>query len=236
MGDLDASADLGTWVDFRLSGTDPARIMSIRLDTINYRKTNVTGWPLQYGHLFAALNDLTVKADLDKDVVVEFDIRVRASEVQANTYEGYSGRRVMIGTVGKWQEAFPRANGSHFMEVDLVESDGFAASYKDPRYRLCGDLNYDRCFYSAEGNYPEGREIRFQSHLGGVPIPLNTMNWTHVRVQLSDAIRRLPWVSRPGTWAEASLSGLYVGIESAGATRTWIEIRNYQIYVEGAKR
>jgi hypothetical protein len=232
MADLDYNADLGNWVDFGFGATDGRRVLSIRLDTLNYRKVNVTGWPLQFGHLFASFSDRTVDASLDKGVFVEFDLRVRALE--GSPSDGlYSGQRVMVGTVGKWTEAPPRTNKSHFFEVDLFQSDGYSASYKEPQAKLCNDVHYDRCFYSVDGTYAEGREIRYQTQSDASRIRLNTIEWTHIRIPLSDAIRKLRWVSGPGTWSDGRLSGLYVGIESTGATRTWIEIRNYRVYIEG---
>lgn len=230
MGDLDIDRDLGRWVNFSLGNDPSGPIVSIALDTINYHQADATGWQLQYGHLFAAVSDLSARASLDQALFVEFDIRVRASEVRPELYKGYSGRRIMIGGLVNWDEQPPRANRAHFLEVDLLQSNGYTRSYGDPDYPLCRDRAYDRCWYSPKSEYPEGREIRFQSALHGPSLPLDGTIWMHVRIPLSRTLRSLPWVSPPASWHDATLSGLYIGVESEGATRTWLEVRNYHAY------
>jgi hypothetical protein len=232
MADFDPDADLGSWVNFGLISGEASPVISVVLDTINFNKINVTGWPLQFGHMFVAFNDHLRLAKLDHPITVEFDIRVRASEVRAHLYSGYSGRRIMVGAVGTWDEAVPRTNKSHFLEVDLIQSDGYSESYGDPKYPLCRDVSYDRCFYSVEGKYAEGRELRYETFLEQPSLPENTQVWTRVRIPLADVFRRLHWVSAPSQWGNATVTGVFVGIESEGATRTWIEVRNYHVHAD----
>jgi hypothetical protein len=229
MSDLELDGDLGHWVDLRkgLQGDSIAMLV----DTAHFTKVNVTGWPIQYGHMFAAFNDrLRDGATLDKDIVVEFEIRIGESSTGSAVYRGYSGNRIMVGAVGIWAEPPPRANRTHFFEMDLVQSGGYSASYGDPAYPLCQDIAYDRCFYDPQARYAEGREVRYASFLRQPPLPTNTNGWTHLRIPLSEAIRRLRWVAPPAQWEEGRISGLYIGVESQGAAVTAIEVRHYNVY------
>jgi len=232
MSDLDLGSDLGHWVNIGPSKDDPKAI-SILIDTINFDKINVTGWPIQYGHMFAALNDrLLDGATIDKDIIVEFDIRIRRSQLRSEGYRGYSGNRIIVGAVGNWREPHPRTNRVHFFETDLVQSEGYSASYGDPDYPLCKDITYDRCFYSREGKYAEGREVRYDTFFQKSAVSANMEDWTHLRIPLSQAIRKLRWVAPPSQWNEARISGVYVGLESQGAALTALEIRHYNVYAE----
>lgn len=231
MSDFDASRDLGRWVDFRISDTSP-RTASVHLDTINYHQINVTGWPLQYGHLFASITDSSIRATLDQSVFVEFDVRTPISEVRTAGYSGYSGRRVVLGMLGLWEEASPRRNRAHFLEVDLLQSAAYASSYGHSRLRFCEDRQYDRCFYDEQGRYPEGREIPLEVVRAEGRVPEGAAIWTHLRIDLSDLFRRLKWVSPPRTWRSGQLRSVYFGIESQGATDTMVELRNYRAYIQ----
>lgn len=231
MSDLDLGQDLGRWIDIGMSQDKDA--ISILIDTVNFSKMNVTGWQIQYGHMFAAMNDrLREGATIDREIVLECDIRIRRSQVNTRDYQGYSGNRVMIGAVGNWSEPPPRTNRVHFFETDLVQSDGYSASYGDPESASCKDITYDRCFYSLDGRYAEGREVRYATFFAQMPVPANTENWTHLRIPLSKAIRRLRWLAPPAQWADARISGVYIGIESQGTAITTIDMRNYTVYAE----
>jgi hypothetical protein len=225
--DLDYKADLGHWLDARIVRGGDANILSVVLDTVNYDKTNVTGWPLRFGHLFAGITDPSVNRSLGQNLTVEFDVRVRGNEVKA--LKGYSGHRVMVGLLGTWDEAPPRANRAHFYEIDLIQSEGYTEHYGEALRPKCHDRIYDRCFYDESGKYAEGREVRYQTALQGAAPAGGADGWTHVRVPISAGFRELGWVSKPASWDQAKLTGLYIGIESVGATRAWIEIKNYRV-------
>jgi len=232
MSDLDLDNDLGRWIDIAADRDDP-RTISVSIDTINFNKVNVTGWPIQYGHMFAAFNDRLLNgATIDKDIIIELDVRIRKSQLDARAYGGYSGNRVIIGAVGNWSEPLPRTNSVHFFEIDLMQTEGYSESYGDPDYPLCKDTPYDRCFYSREGKYAEGREVRYDLFFEGSPVPTNTEGWTHLRIPLSQTIRRLRWVAPPAQWSDARITGVYVGIESQGKALTALEVRNYNVYSE----
>jgi hypothetical protein len=232
MSDLDLDHDLGRWIDIGAGRDDPSAI-SILIDTINFNEVNVTGWPIRYGHMFAAFNDRLLNgATIDKEIIVELDVRIRKSELGARAYNGYSGNRVIIGAVGSWIEPAPRTNSIHFFETDLVQTDGYSASYGDPDYPLCKDTSYDRCFYSREGRYAEGREVRYDRFFKKSAVPANTEEWTHLRIPLSQAIRKLHWVAPPSQWRDAKITGVYVGIESQGAALTALQVRSYNVYAE----
>jgi hypothetical protein len=229
MADYDYAVDIGQWVKLNVLHGSSAPVITFALDTINFKKLNVTGWPLQFGHLFAALGDSSIDANLGNPIFVEFDIRIRADEVRSDRYTGYSGRRILLGALGDWEETPPRSNRAHFAEIDFVQSDGYAESYHELSRPGCMDMRYDRCFYDLAGRYSEGREVRFGPAFGTALPPPESGNWTHVRIPLSAFIKKLHWVSPPQSWSAARVIGLYIAIESEGATRTSIEIRNYDV-------
>jgi hypothetical protein len=233
MGDFNFATDYGRWLDSKFYADGDSSVLTMSLDTINYRQINVTGWPLQFGHLFFGANDLSVKSTLGKSIFIEFDLRVLKDAVRPEVPSGeYSGHRIMVGMHATWDEVKPRVNKSHYMEIDLLQSDKYSASYGDPDRPLCKDISYDRCFYSIDGQYAEGRELSYQVAVGNSAIPTNTSQWTHVKIPISAILTKLRWVSPPGSWDSATLSGLYIGIESKGSAQSSIEVRNYEVYVE----
>jgi hypothetical protein len=227
MGDFDPKTDLGQWLDLQLVNTGGPPSIKLKLDTADFKKTNVTGWPIQFGHMFIGLNDGTVTTALDQPVYVEFEIKIETKLISQRA--GYSGRRVMVGAIGSWDEAPPRTNRQHFLEVDLVQSEGYSASYNEQFKPLCHDMPYDRCFYS-NGPYAEGREVRYETALRQPHVPDTTRGWVRIRIPLSELFRRMKWVSPPSEWTKAQLAGLYIGIESTGETATQIEVQNYEVY------
>ena len=232
MSDFDPAEDFGSWFFVGPPvGADSS--MSVALNTIDFDKINVTGWSLRYGHLFVSFNDRLLKgATVEKNLTLEFDIRIVTSKIRADLYDGYSGNRVMVGAVAHWDETLPRSNKSHFFEVDLLLSQGYAKSYGDPQYELCKDVAYDRCFYSADGKYAEGREISYEKILKQPKLPQNSNEWSHIRIPLATSIRLLNWVSPPHDWSSAYVSGIYIGIEAEGSAHTEIEVKNYEVYAE----
>jgi len=232
MGDFNFATDFGRWLNSAFRSDHRGTVLLMSLDTVNYQQTDVTGWPLQFGHLFFGANDLSVNTTLDQSIFVDFDIRVPQDVVRSELYtKGYSGHRVMVGARATWDETSPRTNKSHYLEIDLIQTDGYSTSYGEPIRPLCKDAQYDRCFYSENGKYAEGREISYRTFRQN-SIPTNTSQWVHVNIPLSEIFKKLRWVSPAESWASAKLNGLYIGIESEGATQTSIEIRNYQVYRE----
>jgi hypothetical protein len=232
MADFDYAQDLGHWITLTLSAPDSTPVVLLGLDTVSFKKTNVTGWPLQYGHLFLGFGDSSFDGTVANPAYVEFDIRIRREEVRKDLYAGYSGQRVVVGVEASWKEAAPRINTVHFMEIDLVQADGYTESYGDPERPLCKDATYDRCYYDPQGRYSEGREVRLSQELRVPSPPAKSDDWTHVKIPLSAIFRSLHWVSPPTDWSTAKLTGLYFAIESEGATRTLVELRRYRSYVE----
>ena len=231
MNDYDYDADYGQWLkaNFYPSGSDT--ILGMALDTANYIKTNVTGWPLQQGNMFFGLNDISTahaNVTLDKNVVIEFDMRVRGDDINNSMNPGtFSGHRIMLGTLLDWPEQ-NRTNRAHYFEVNFAQTPGYAVVYHDPDLPLCHDMVYDRCAYDPYGQWAENRYVSYDK-VSGSSLTLATDQWAHVRIPLSYA-RQLGWVSPPISWADATFGGLYIGLESTGATRYWIEIKNYQVY------
>lgn len=233
MNDYDYDADFGQWLraNFYPSGND--MIYGMALDTANFSKTNVTGWPLQQGNLFFGLNDISTahaNATLDKDITIEFDMRIRGDDINNNLNPGtYSGHRIMLGTLLDWTEQGGRTNRAHYFEVNFAQTPGYATIYHDKDYPLCHDLAYDRCAYDdGAGQWAENRYVPYAA-VSGMSSNLITDQWVHIKIPLSYA-KSLHWVSAPASWANATFAGLYIGLESTGATRYWIEVKNYQVY------
>lgn len=232
MADFDYAQDVGKWIKLDLQNVDGTPVVTLGLDTVDVKKADVTGWQLQYGHMFLGFGDSSFGGTVGDSVTVEFDVRIPTYEIKKALYKGYSGQRVIVGVVGLWSEAAPRTNSVHFLEIDLVQADGYSESYGDPARPLCNDIAYDRCYYDPQGSYSEGREVRLSKILH-VPSPaLNSSSWVHVKLPLSQIIRDLHWVSSPKDWSAAKLTGLYFAIESEGATRTLVEFRRYRSYAE----
>ena len=139
----------------------------------------------------------------------------------------FSGHRIMLGTLLDWPEQ-NRTNRAHYFEVNFAQTPGYAVIYHDPDLSLCHDMVYDRCAYDPYGQWAENRYVSYDK-VSGSSLTLATDQWVHIRVPLSYA-RQLGWVSPPTSWANATFGGLYIGLESTGATRYWIEIKNYQVY------
>jgi len=74
--------------------------------------------------------------------------------------------------------------------------------------------------------------VRYDRFFHHSAVPANTDGWTHLRISLSQAMRKLRWVAPPSQWNEARITGVYVGIESQGAALTVLEVRNYNVYAE----
>lgn len=231
MSDFDLDKDRGRWLDFKVSGEGAERQIALAINSIHYQDTDLTGWPLRYGHLFVGANDLSAVAILEQNVRVEFDIRVPIALLRSQLTKDYSGVRVLIGAVAQWTERPPRINRDHFFEIDLMQTNGYNESYGDPSYPACDDGPYDRCYYSPAGRFAEGRNISLSSRLHIDNLSVGQEGWTHISVPLSSTIRGLHWVSPPATWGEAKLKGIYIGIESQGAVQTMIEIRHYNVVV-----
>jgi hypothetical protein len=232
MHDFNFSSDFGRWFDFKIEqNNNDEPILKMHLDTITYDDADVTGWRLRFGHLFLGFNDLSVRTSLDKSVAVEFDFRIPIANVRRDGGK-YSGFRVAVGALLDWREALPRNNKSHFLEVNLAESPGYGDSYGEPRLPLCRDRQYDRCFYSDDGRWAEGRflsyaEINRRAGLGSKPVS----DWRHVLIPISEIAKQMGWASRPESWSGAYLTGLYIGIESQGETTSTVEIKNYDVYL-----
>jgi hypothetical protein len=222
MTDYDYSRDFGKWVDVGFSNG----VLSLKLNTTSETKINVTGWPLQFGHLFARVRD-TLCAAIDRDIHISFDMRLSASTVGRSAASRYSGRRVVVGARVDWRETPPRSNVAHFVEFDLSQSPGYTANYHETAYPACRDRTYDRCYYDPHGKYSEGREVR------AVP-ELSAGEWTHYDLPLSTLTKSLGWVSAPSDWGEAKVQAIYIGIESVGATNTGFDLRNYHVSVNAA--
>jgi hypothetical protein len=227
--DFNYETDWNRWVggEFNADGS-----LSLRLNTIDYlEKNSVTGWPLQYGKLFFGVNDLSISgATLDKDIFIDFDIAIPRRAVHNDLAPQYfSGHRILVGARATWTEP-GRSNTKHFLEMDLLATPSYAASYGDPNRPACHDITtYDRCFYDPSGKFAEGRVVNYQSYYDTSRL-FYTANYYHVQLFVSDLFKRLKWVAPPTAWSSAAITGTYVGIESSGTTDASVRIKNYRVY------
>jgi hypothetical protein len=229
MNDLNIGSDLGNWVKFRMT-RGPQPVVTLGLDLIHTHKLNVTGWPLQYGHVFVGLTDLSVKKEsMRNPICMTFDIRNTQASVNQHASGSYSGYRILVGALGTWAEAPPRKNRAHFLAIDLLRTLGYGESYGQRDLPLCNDVRYTRCYYSRDGQYSEGRMINFYKDTENSLLAGNTSQWTHVAIPLSSIFQQLQWASPPPSWAAATISGVYFGIEAEGNSAISIDIRNYNI-------
>ncbi len=155
---------------------------------------------------------------------------MKGSEILQGYPLSVSGHRIMIGFLLDWPEVYPRCNRAHFFEVDLFYSELYNFNETiDPTY--CNDIVYDRCFFDQNGVYAEGRFVNSEAVFGMPPLPLNSDSMTHVIIPVSAFARNLSWVQPPVQgWETATIKGAYIGIESMGITRLWIQATNYQLY------
>jgi hypothetical protein len=246
-----SQSDIGTWLNNGFYPVTTGNSFGLALDTLNYQSVeSQTGWPIQYGHLFYGLVDTSVASKLNNSVYIEFDIRIRGDEIGSPISQnvigapappvafaslfanGFSGHHITVGADAIWQEQNGRTNQDHFLEVTISDPNSYYTSYADPTSSdpHCTDAVYDRCFFDTAGTYAEGKYVSYSRYLKNPVLPLNTDNWTHVKIPFSDVLKGLNWVSPPTDWSRAHLSGLYIAIESMGATREWFEVKNYQVY------
>ena len=235
MGDFTYATDFGKWLNynFNLSTTTP--FLGMSFDTVNFRGTTATGWGLTEGNIFYGFNDMSlVQTTIDKDIILEFDLRVRGNEVGAPFFTGYSGHIISVGGLVKWTEGSNRANVDHYFSVTLEQSPNYFASLHRVDQSRCHDTTYNTCWYDESGVWSEGRDIAYNRYVvPAVSFPQDS--WTHVRIPISEMVRSLGWVSPPASWSQAQLNAITWGMESTGATRYWIEVKNYQVYTQVAK-
>lgn len=230
MSDYVYNKDFGRWVNGQIATSDKAQILRMSLDTINFESTTPTGRSIKNGHLFFGINDLTAKAQLSKDIYITFQIRIRGAELNQNLYSGsVSGHRVLVGSLLKWDEGYGRENKKHFLEFDLYQSSKYNFGESINR-TYCYGAHYHRCFFDYNGRTAEGKNIDYPQMFGVDRLPLNSKEWVSVSIPLSEIAKELKWYSGPSSWSKATLDGVYIGLESMGASRLWIEVKNYGVY------
>lgn len=230
MSDFDFERDFGRWIHASVHRRKGSPVVSLRLNTIDFDEDNyMTGWRLRNGHLFVGLNDTRTSFTLDNEARIELDFRILKNTIGQSAKDSYSGRRVLIGAVAKWNESPPRTNTDHFLEINIDITNGYSFYYNEKPRLECEDRSYDRCFYSDTGRSAEGREIRYMPPLSSQQFANDLQAWTHLKIPLAATYRNLPWASRPDSWNRAIVTGVYIGIESIGATDTEIELMNYRV-------
>ena len=222
MADFDVKKDLGRWLNAKFERLD-STVLFMSLDTINFKTNDVTGWPLQYGHLFfSGRDELLQPVPLARDIVVEFEMQVEV-QLDATNQNVYAGSRVLVGTRVNWQEEH-RSNTAHFAEFDVFYSNGYGNSFNERSKLPCDLTAFNRCFFDKDGRYAEGREFRMPCEKS-----LN-VGWAHCRIKIADNIKKANWYAPPSSWDIANIASIYIGIESTGSIKTNISIRNYDVY------
>lgn len=216
-----------------LDGVSGANYLGMAVDAINFPGTNVTGRDFRDGYLFMGLNDLSVPVPaLSKNIYVTLTFRIRGNDLAP--YQGTaSGHRLILGSKFTWPET-GRTNTAHYMEFNLFKSPGFHAT--QTQYSCPSDgLTYDYCFYdsSPAGLYAEGKYIPISSVSGYQSLSnITTDTWYTVRIPISSLVKKASWFSPPQSWSSATLDGFYLGIESKGASRLWVELKDYTVTEE----
>lgn len=216
-----------------LAGASGANFLGMALDTVNFTGTNVTGRDFRDGHLFMGLNDLSIPVpSLSKNIYVNLTFRIRGNDLVP--YQGTaSSHRLILGAKLTWPET-GRTNTAHYFEFNLFKTPDFHVA--QTQYSCPSDgLMYDYCFYdsSAAGLYAEGKYIPISNVSGYQSLSnITTNTWYTVRIPLSALARDSGWFSPPQSWNSAILDGLYLGIESRGASRLWVEIKDYTVTEE----
>jgi hypothetical protein len=217
------------------SNSDGSATIGLGTDTINYPGINyANGRNFQNGFMFMALSDLSLFSQpLDQDFTVEFDYRIRGLQLAAPNISGQiSAQRFMIGATLNWDEASPRTNKSHFVEFNIYETPGYHNSQKAQAMPCPQDgLNYDLCYYdsSVAGTYPEGKYVPLNAFYEYQNQTLSIDAWETVHIPLSAFVRAYGWMNPPASWSNAKIAGIYIGLESQGASLEWVEIRNYTV-------
>jgi hypothetical protein len=233
MSDYDYKTDFGKWVLTKVNPEEQSVLLKLDTNSYPMKMNSITGRPIQDGHLFAGLNDMSVNGNLGTSLVLEFDYRLNSAQLKPELYpQAFSGHRFMLGFIGRWNENFGRTNQYHFLEVDVFKTLGYG--YNENLENCPGTtFGYDRCFYDPSGRNPEGRYVSYGEFLLiGSPFNPYQSGWQHVRIPITELFKKLKWVSSPTDWNQGRVEALYFGIESQGSTELTIELKNYQIFAE----
>jgi len=192
--------------------------------------------------------------NLGSALYADFDLSLIAhQEMPGNddTVNGPTGgmSRVMLGAEVTW-------NGvSHFMEVVLWRSsdayDGCGTTPASDWWGTpCGGANaascaiecdatglYDRRFFWNSGEAVYYYAPALNSLLGYVIPPLDAAglgSMLSYRIPVSQLVEAYPWTSGgPNSWSEATVHGIYIGIEVWGPASVSTELSNYRLYSVG---
>ena len=175
----------------------------------------------QYDKLFIGINDSMGGAPIDSLTAVR--INLAGAYVPPNV-EGH--QRVLIGAGVRW-------NGrTNWIELNLYEHD----------FDWCGQINEGNpdglpagvC--DTDGTYDRrsyfGGEIVEYTVPGNIPYaPLvPKTGWAPYLIDWGPMIRAYPWQRPPASWDDASIVGVYVGIESIGRTYAYVQVRDLMTF------
>ncbi len=238
MADFDPTQDFDKFLTVDLQDVDGGSTLKIGINTIDFDKINVTGWPLHFGHIFVGISDPSVSGTINSDIIISFEAKVRdtVKPSQSRNNLMYSGRRILLGALLRWVEAEGRTNKSHFLEFNIDQSSNYNLSYKEKVGEFCKDRVYDRCFYDKSGHYAEGRFVSLSSADENLSGNMGDGNWHSISINLSSVARSLLWASSPASWSDAHVSALYFGVEATGHINTVLEIRKYTVLSKSGVR
>lgn len=229
MGDYHQSF-IGNVIDYKYlpeNGTDYHRL-ALAVNTLKKAQLNVTGRDVRNGFFYAGINDLSVgNASIAEDFYVSVTVRLIGSELGSYP-ESVSAHRFLIGANLIWPEQNGRTNQSHFLEFELYKKGDFSQGRAQSACPNDGFKHYSHCFVDAEtGKYAEGKYLELKDFynyktLSGGP-------WYTVDIPVSSFIKTYAWHHPPKNWADAKLSGLYIGIESRGASKLSVEVKDYRV-------
>jgi len=176
----------------------------------------------QYDKLFIGLND-ALGADAPIDSLTAVRINLAGAYIQPRVE---AHQRVLIGAGVMW------AGRTNWIELNLYAHD----------FDWCGQTNEGNpdglpagvC--DTDGTYDRrsyfGGEIVEYTVPGNIPYaPLvPKTGWAPYLIDWGKLIRAYPWQRPPASWDDASIVGVYVGIESIGRTYAYVQVRDLMTF------
>jgi hypothetical protein len=179
------------------------------------------------------VNTYLAKPTLGEDLYVDVKVALHAQEAHFDPSAGDAKVRVMVGATVRW-------NGvARFMEVNLCRSSNFdlvdaQSNVGGPGGRLDPLGIYDRLanWGSGELVYYDGTQLDRVPGLTLAALPHldPDAQWRSYTIPVSRLVRAFSWDQAPADWHDATIAGIYIGIEVWGRGRMWIELTDYDLY------
>ena len=177
----------------------------------------------QYDKLFHGINDALGEPGVPIDSLTAVRINLAGAYVLPHAE---AHQRVLIGAGVMW------AGRTNWIELNLYAHD----------FDWCGQINEGNpdglpggvC--DTDGRYARrsffGGEIVEYTVPGNIPYaPLvPKTGWAPYLIDWGPMIRAYPWQRPPASWDDASIVGVYVGIESIGRTYAYVQVRDLMTF------